>query len=89
MTETANLQELRVHQAWTQLPLGARHHYTRSLLLDEVVSTNAIKGVFSTRRQIEEVLAEENKQSPTYRRAEPVDTSSAYGSASCSRLLQP
>lgn len=68
LTEKAYLQELRVHQAWTQLPLGARHHYTRSLLLDEVVSTNAIEGVFSTRRQIEEVLAEENKQSPTHRR---------------------
>lgn len=48
--------ELRVQRSWSRLPLGVRNHYIRSLLLDEVVSTNAIEGVPSTRRQIDEAL---------------------------------
>lgn len=39
-----------------QLPGGDRQHYLQGLLLDEVVSTNRIEGVLSTRREIREAL---------------------------------
>lgn len=61
-------QELDIQHAWQQLPRGARSHYVRSLLLDEVVSTNAIEGVHSTRRQVQDALTSENRGSSAHRR---------------------
>ena len=61
-------QELDIRQSWLNLPPGARGHYIRSLLLNEVMFTNAIEGVQSTRRQIEDALEESNRRSPEHRR---------------------
>lgn len=68
LTERVYRLELSVQHTWLQLPPGARSHYVRSLLLDEVVSTNAIEGVHSTRRQVQEALASENSRSTAHRR---------------------
>lgn len=56
LLETAYQAELSVRRQWQRLPAGAQSHYLRSLLLDEVVATNDIEGVFSTRREIQEAL---------------------------------
>lgn len=50
--------EQKIQALWRALPGGATGHYLRSLLFDEVVSTNAIEGVHSTRRDIEAALEE-------------------------------
>lgn len=50
--------EQKIQELWRALPGGATDHYLRSLLFDEVISTNAIEGVHSTRRDIEAALEE-------------------------------
>lgn len=55
-TERIYQLEQKIQQLWRALPGGATGHYIRSLLFDEVVSTNAIEGVHSTRRDIEAAL---------------------------------
>lgn len=54
--EAAYQAELTIQHQWGQLPGGDRQHYLQGLLLDEVVSTNRIEGVLSTRREIREAL---------------------------------
>lgn len=49
--------ERKVSKALEQLPPVARGALVRSLVVDEVVSTNDLEGVHSTRRQIGDVLA--------------------------------
>ena len=49
-------KERRVSALWRQLPLVALAAYVRSLIADEVVYSNEIEGVRSTRRQIKEAL---------------------------------
>lgn len=68
LVERAHQLELRIQQTWFRLSGSARAHYIRSLLLDEVVSTNAIEGVHSTRRQVQEALEEKNRSSSGHRR---------------------
>ncbi|HBT94851.1 MAG TPA: Fic family protein [Coriobacteriia bacterium] len=48
--------ERRVSKLWRELPGIARWAYIRGLIMGEIVSTNEIEGVYSTRRQIEEAL---------------------------------
>lgn len=68
LVEKIYSRELTIQSKWLHLPFGARTHYVRALLLDEVMFTNAIEGVTSTRRQIQDALAEENRSSPRHRR---------------------
>lgn len=56
-------RERRVSALWKSLPVVALHAYISSLILDEVVSSNEIEGVRSTRQEIE--LALENIQRDT------------------------
>lgn len=49
-------KERRVSALWRQLPRVALGAYVRSLIGDEVVSSNEIEGVYSTRRQIKDAL---------------------------------
>lgn len=57
--------ERKVSQLWHELPGIAQGAYLRGLIMDEIVSTNEIEGVYSTRRQIEEALqSAESKSSP-------------------------
>lgn len=56
LLETVYQAELSVQQQWQRLPRAAQSHYLRSLVLDEVVATNDIEGVFSTRKEIQEAL---------------------------------
>ncbi len=49
-------RERRVSSLWQSLPVVARGACVRSLIMDEVVSSNEIEGVHSTRRQIEAAL---------------------------------
>lgn len=58
MTEQVLRRERRVSSLWRALPTAALGAYLRSLILDEVVSSNDIEGVHSTRRQIEDALEE-------------------------------
>lgn len=55
-TERVLLRERRVSSLWKALPRVAHGAYVRGLVLDEVVSSNDIEGVRSTRRQIEDAL---------------------------------
>ena len=48
--------ERKVSQLWHRLPGIAQQAYLRGLIMDEIVSTNEIEGVYSTRRQIDEAL---------------------------------
>ena len=48
--------ERKVSHLWRDLPGIAQGAYLRGLILDEIMSTNEIEGVRSTRRQIEEAL---------------------------------
>lgn len=58
VTERVLRRERKVSALWRALPTAALGAYLRSLILDEVVSSNDIEGVHSTRRQIEEALEE-------------------------------
>lgn len=51
-------RERRVSALWRALPTAALGAYLRGLILDEVVCSNDIEGVHSTRRQIENALEE-------------------------------
>ena len=63
-------RERRVSALWKALPPVALGAFLRSLILDEVVYSNEIEGVHSTRRQIEVALNEAKR-----------DTSSLAGAA--------
>lgn len=70
VTERVLRRERRASALWRSLPTVALGAYLRSLILDEVVSSNDIEGVHSTRRQIETALEEAER-----------DTSSLAGAA--------
>ena len=48
--------ERKVSHLWANLPGLARWAYLRSLIMDEIVSTNEIEGIHSSRRQVSEAL---------------------------------
>ena len=62
--------ERKVSHLWRDLPGIAQGAYLRGLILDEIMSTNEIEGVRSTRRQIEEALESvvSQKQHTEYKR---------------------
>lgn len=57
--------ERKTSQLWHELPGIAQWAYLRGLIMDEIVSTNKIEGVHSTRRQIENALAQAESKTPT------------------------
>lgn len=57
--------ERKVSQLWRALPPLAHWAYHRGLILDEVMSTNEIEGVHSTRRQVEEALDSIRSKKPS------------------------
>lgn len=58
LNEAVLRKERRISSLYSTLPRVARGALVRSLVIDEVVSTNALEGIHSTRRQINELLAE-------------------------------
>ncbi|KAA9267661.1 Fic family protein [Corynebacterium amycolatum] len=58
--------ELQISQLWNRLPGAARTHYLFNLLLAEVVATNEIEGIHSTRREVAEAL--DNTSGTQYKR---------------------
>lgn len=56
LIESIYQKELTLQRLWSRLPGGAQAHYLRSLLQDEVVATNEIEGVRSTRAEIRRAL---------------------------------
>ena len=48
--------ERKVSRLWSSLPGLARWAHLRGLILDEIISTNEIEGIHSSRRQISRVL---------------------------------
>lgn len=46
-------REIAIGRAWAALPVRAQRSYLYELLVDEVVSTNEIEGIHSTRKEIE------------------------------------
>lgn len=56
ITEKVLRAERKVSQLWRNLPGIACGAYVRNLIVDEVVCTNEMEGVRSTRKQIEEAL---------------------------------
>lgn len=60
--------ENRASRVWDQLPGGVKHHYLRSMIVEEIHATNEIEAVFSTRQEIAEVLDAVQGGAPTQRR---------------------
>lgn len=58
LNEEVLRKERKVSALFCSLPPVARGALVRSLVIDEVVSTNALEGIHSTRRQIDELLCE-------------------------------
>lgn len=57
LTQKVLRRERKVSNLMRELPSIAGDEVLRSMVLDEVVSSNAIENVYSTRRQIEEALS--------------------------------
>lgn len=64
MSELVLRRERRVSALWRGLPTVALGAFIRSLIMDEVVYSNEIEGVHSTRRQIEVALEHVDANSP-------------------------
>ena len=58
LNEVVLRKERRISSLYAALTPVARGALIRSLVIDEVVSTNALEGIHSTRRQIDELLSE-------------------------------
>lgn len=56
VTEQVLRAERKVSRSWNALPGIAQGAYVRSLIIDEVVCTNEMEGIHSTRKQIKEAL---------------------------------
>jgi len=65
LNERALRVERKVSLLWNALPGIAQWSYIRSLIMDEIVSSNEIEGVHSTRRQIEEALKNVESSNPS------------------------
>lgn len=61
LSEQIFQQERRVETLWHKLPRVARRSYIWSLVVNEVVASNEIEGVHSTRKQIELALEQAKK----------------------------
>lgn len=58
LNEAVLRKERRVSNLYASLPRIAKGALIRSLVIDEVVGTNELEGIHSTRRQIDELLTE-------------------------------
>ena len=63
LNEQVLRRERRVSALWRSLPTVALGAFIRSLIMDEVVYSNEIEGVHSTRREIELALAQAQRDS--------------------------
>ena len=63
MNEQVLRRERKVSALWRSLPTAALGAYIRTLIMDEVVCSNEIEGVHSTRRDIELALEETQRRS--------------------------
>lgn len=63
MNEQVLRRERKVSALWRSLPTTALGAYIRTLIMDEVVCSNEIEGVHSTRRDIELALEEAQRES--------------------------
>lgn len=68
LTQTVLRRERKVSNLMRSLPGIAGNEVLRSLVLDEVVMSNQIESIHSTRKQIEEALEENSDESPRSRR---------------------
>ncbi len=60
--------ENQAYVLWSKLPGGAQRHYLRSMIVEEVHATNDIESIYSTRKEISEVLDEIEGGTETDRR---------------------
>lgn len=65
LNETMLRVERKVSQLWRDLPGIAQWAYLRNLIMDEIISTNEMEGVHSSRRQIEAALESAEAKRPT------------------------
>lgn len=70
LSENIFRQEKQIDELWGELPGLAQQAYVYGLLINELMSTNAIEGVRSTRKEIGEALLETNSPQSTKRFAE-------------------
>ena len=70
--------ERKVSRLWNSLPGLGRWAYLRHLILDEIVSTNEIEGIHSSRRQISEAIDIVRRQEPSSRRERFVELARLY-----------
>ncbi|MBP3088156.1 Fic family protein [Corynebacterium sp. sy017] len=49
-------QELKISQLWDTLPLAAQQHYIYTLMISEIIATNEIENIHSTRKDIADAL---------------------------------
>lgn len=56
LLESLHLAERSIDRLWHELPVSAIKHYLLTLLSEEIVSTNAIEGVHTSRREVEIAL---------------------------------
>ncbi len=68
LTQTVLRRERKVSNLMRSLPGIAGNEVLRSLVLDEVVMSNQIENIHSTRKQIEEALEESSAENPRNRR---------------------
>lgn len=66
--EQIMLRENQARGLWSQLPGGVRHHYLRSMIIEEIHATNEIESIHSTRQEIAEVLDAVDGLGPSQRR---------------------
>lgn len=53
-------QEMKLERLWVSVPPLAQSHYLTGLLIEEILATNDIEGIRSTRQEITEALASGN-----------------------------
>lgn len=69
VTEQVLRAERRVSRSWNALPGIAKGAYIRNLIIDEVVCTNEMEGIRSTRKQVKEALESIDQSAGEDRRA--------------------
>ncbi|MFH0412831.1 Fic family protein [Corynebacterium sp. L4756] len=56
-------KELEIQRYWARLPGAAKNSYLHTLLINEILSTNEIEGIHSTRQEIDEAIQAAEKSS--------------------------
>ena len=81
--------ERKVSRLWGSLPGLARWAYLRGLIMDEIVSTNEIEGIHSSRRQISEALDIVRDRTPGPKQARFVELARLYLELTDKRHIYP